>query len=423
MRPDEKLVYARTFPVHVGVDTGKRHHVMVARGPTAVTAEAITVEVTRASFERSLERLYEQFPGVAPHRFLVGIEFAGHHGFTYANFLRETGHEIVSVLPAHTKRAKELDDNSPNKSDEIDAALISRLTSEGRFVPFPFLTDDLARLKLLVTQRHRLTVEISRYKNRLQGFLDLAWPELTAAFSAIDKKTPLAILKRWPLPEDLAAASRRTVRRLIRKTSRGQISSGRTRQIVRDAVHSIGLMQASAERRMEIQHLFARWELARQQTAALDARIEPLVMGSPQARALLTVPEVSLICAATIVTELGDPTSYEHHRQILKLAGMNLVAKTSGMSVRGRRWQSKRGRPMLRRQLFLLAGRWCLPRGLYRQDYLRMLERNGRCRTKAVAALSRKLTPVLLSVMQSGEPFDRDRFLRNRHHGWERARC
>lgn len=38
MGPDEKLVYARTFSVHVGVDTGKKHHVLVARGPSGVAA-------------------------------------------------------------------------------------------------------------------------------------------------------------------------------------------------------------------------------------------------------------------------------------------------------------------------------------------------------------------------------------------------
>lgn len=419
MRPDEKLVYARTYPVHVGVDTGKKHHVLVARGPDGVAADPITVQVSRSSFERSLERLYGQFPDVAVDEFLIGIEFAGHHGFTYAHFLRQQGHEVVSVLPAHTKKAKELDDNSPNKSDEIDAALISRLTGEGRFVPFPFLSEDLARLKLLVMQRHRLTVETTRYKNRLQGILDLAWPELPAAFSSIEKRTPLAMLRRWPLPEELAEASPRAVRRLIRKVSRGQISAEKTRMILEEARTSIGLTQAPDERTLELRQLFARWDLAREQIAVLDGRIEPLVLACPEAAALLTVPDVSLTCAATIVTELGDPATYEHPRQILKLAGMNLVAKQSGQSVHGRRWQSKRGRPMLRRQLFLLAGRWCHPRGLYREDYLRMIERNGRCRKKAVAALARKLVPVLFQIMKTGEPFDRELFLANRHRGPE----
>jgi hypothetical protein len=69
---------------------------------------------------------------------------------------------------------------------------------------------------------------------------------------------------------------------------------------------------------------------------------------------------------------------------------------------------------MLRRQLFLLAGRWCLTRGLYHQDYLALKARNGGAGTKAVCTLARKLVPLLLKVMQSGEAFDKDRWLGNR---------
>jgi len=97
-----------------------------------------------------------------------------------------------------------------------------------------------------------------------------------------------------------------------------------------------------------------------------------MVEQCPEARVLTTIPEVSAICAATLVAELGTPADYQHPRQVLKLAGMNLVEKSSA-SLHGRRRQSKRGRPMLRRQLFLLAGRWCQTRGLYRQEYLALL--------------------------------------------------
>jgi hypothetical protein len=88
---------------------------------------------------------------------------------------------------------------------------------------------------------------------------------------------------------------------------------------------------------------------------------------------------------------------------------MNLVEKSSA-SLHGRKRQSKRGRPMLRRQLFLLAGRWCQARGLYRQEYLALVARNGGLRTKAVCAIARKLVPLLLAVMQSGEPFEEARW-------------
>lgn len=86
---------------------------------------------------------------------------------------------------------------------------------------------------------------------------------------------------------------------------------------------------------------------------------------------------------------------------MLKLAGMNLVGRDSGVSVTGRRWQSKRGRPMLRRQLYLLAGWWSSSRGLLREEYPAMVQRNGQLKTKAVCAMARKLEPVLFEVMEA----------------------
>jgi len=46
-----------------------------------------------------------------------------------------------------------------------------------------------------------------------------------------------------------------------------------------------------------------------------------------------------------------------------------------------------------------------------------MLERNGGCRTKAVAAIARKLVPMLFAVMKTGVPFDAERFQRDRRGG------
>jgi transposase len=115
---------------------------------------------------------------------------------------------------------------------------------------------------------------------------------------------------------------------------------------------------------------------------------------------------VSVVCTATLVAELGTPETYESPRQVLKLAGMNLARKESGTSVRGRIKQTKRGRPALRRQLFLLAARWCMTRGLYRSEYLALRARNGGAKTSAMCAIARKLVPMLLHIMQSGDVFD-----------------
>jgi transposase len=403
------------------VDTGKLFHKLVARGPDGRRRAPIRVDVNRDSFEAAHRQLLALFPDFTPADILVGLEFAGHHGYTFAHFLARKGYTVVSVLPAHTKRLKEVEDNSPLKSDDKDARLICKLTGDGLFVPFPFLDTPYIDLKVLVVQHHRLTVEQTRFKNRLQTLLDTVWPEFMTHFSKLTKRTPLAILARWPVPQDILQASPRTVARYARKVSRNHFQAPKVRALLASARNSVGLTNALEERRLEIQNLLERWKLLRRQMRELEARIAALVEVCPEAYALTTVPEVSTICAATIVAELGTPDTYEHAAQIIKLAGMNLVGRDSGLAVNGRRWQSKRGRPMLRRQLFLLAGRWCTPRGLLRDHYLALCKRNGNCRTKAVAAVARKIVPVLFEIMRSGRPFDVEQYLRNRNRGGQAA--
>ena len=326
------------------MDTAKTFHKLVARGPDGHRTKAYKVLVSRAGFEAADVHLRSLFPGVAAQQFLVGLEFAGHHGFTFAHFLAQRGYVVVNVLAAHTKASKEIEDNNPRKDDAKDAAQVCRLVGDGIFVRFPFLEHPYLELRLLTVHRHRLTVEATRFKNRLQGLLDLAWPEFLGHFSALHKATPRAILGRWPLPEDLLAAPPRTVRKEIRAASRGHVSPEQVDALFDSARTSIALTQASPERRLEIQSLLARWALVREQLAELERRITALVDACPEAKVLTTVPEVSAVCAATFVAELGTPKDYAHYRQVLKLAGMNLASRSSGQS-EGRKWQSKRGPP------------------------------------------------------------------------------
>lgn len=64
---------------------------------------------------------------------MIGMEPTGHYWKTLANYLMDAGFRVVGVNPYHTKKSKELDDNSPTKSDKKDAITIARLVKDGRF--------------------------------------------------------------------------------------------------------------------------------------------------------------------------------------------------------------------------------------------------------------------------------------------------
>lgn len=268
-------------------------------------------------------------------------------------------------------------------------------------------------LRLLATERRRLGVEETRLKNRLHAALDLAWPEFASYFADLKFDTPMALLERWTLPRELGAAGARTVHALAKKTSRNHVSLARVKAMIASAQATIALEDGAFARKAEIRRLLLRWQLVREHIGIVEGRLAELVEITPAAKALTTVPGIGVVCAATLVAEIGDPMSYESPRQILKLAGMNLVRRQSGTTILGRVRQTKRGRPLLRRQLFLLAARWCQKDALFRAPYERML-RQGKSKTNAVCAIARKLVPMVLTVMQTAEPFDVKRWQADR---------
>jgi transposase len=407
---DDKEAYAREFPVHVGVDTGKEFHKLVARGPDGRRTKAVRVDVGREGFDAADKFLTEKFPGIPRDRMLIGLEFAGHYGLTFAHYLADRGYRIVTVLPSVTKKLKEVEDNSPRKDDAKDAAQICRLVGSGLFVGFSLLEEHAAALRTLTTERERLTREETRLKNRLQSLLDLVWPEFMDHFHNLTKATPRALLARWATPYELLSERPETIRSFIRDVSRNHFKREAVDALLIATAGTVGLTVGLEARASEIRRIMTRWTLLQEHMAAVDKRLAALVDEIPAAKALTTVPGVSVVCATSIVAELGDPGSYVSPRQVLKLAGMNLAGKQSGVSVNGRVKQTKRGRPALRRQLFLLAGRWCQKRALYREQYLALRARNGGKKTSAMCAVARKLVPMLLHIMQTGEPFDTERW-------------
>jgi transposase len=150
----------------------------------------------------------------------------------------------------------------------------------------------------------------------------------------------------------------------------------------------------------------ARWDAIDQQLAEIDDALQAIVRADHRFAVLLTIPEVAERTAAILIAEIGDVANYESPRQVLKMAGLGLARSQSGTTILGPVRITKRGRPALRRELFMLAGRCCKPAGILRARHEAMLARNGKRRIKAITALSRGLVPLVFHILKTGEAFD-----------------
>ncbi|MDQ8155436.1 MAG: transposase, partial [Gemmatimonadota bacterium] len=101
---------------------------------------------------------------------------------------------------------------------------------------------------------------------------------------------------------------------------------------------------------------------------------------------------------------IGDPQSYTSAEQVLKLAGLNLTTKESGVQ-KGTYRISKRGRAELRQQAYLVALGMVQKGALYRAEYEAMVARNGGKKKKALVAISRKVVRLMFSIARDCRSF------------------
>jgi transposase len=391
----------------VGVDAGKFSHTLVVRPQRQPDSKPFSFPTTRAGFDSAVAFIRQQAPGAGAEAVLVGIEFAGNYGFTFAHYLAQLGFPIVSVPPAHTKRWKDVAHNQPLKTDAKDAGTITDLLAQGHFVTFPFLAPAYADLRYLVTARERLSLLRRGAITQLRTLLQVVFPEFEALFPLVTKKTPFTLLRTFPTPQDLLEVPRTKVLRVLKTASRGHLGAETYAQLVAAAQATLGLPGAQARLRQEILLTLERIALFERQIKALEAELVEALQAVPETPYLLSIPKVAPVTAAIFLGSIGDPRAYESGQQILRVAGLSLIERSSGV-LRGTKRISKRGRPLLRQAAYMFAVRSITKGGLFRADYEALCRRNGGAKMKAVVAVMRAGLRLLYSIARDRRTFTID---------------
>jgi transposase len=166
---EQKLQFVQGKGV-AGIDVAPAWHYGQGLRPDGrPLARALRIPNTRAGFDRLLA--FRPTPDV-----VIGLEPTGPYWLPLAPWLAaQPGVTVVLVNPAHVKRAKELDDNTPTKSDAKDAGVIARLVHQGRFLTWTPRPGPWANLQSLAVLRHQQRQAVSQWETRLAGWLVHGW--------------------------------------------------------------------------------------------------------------------------------------------------------------------------------------------------------------------------------------------------------
>lgn len=401
-RLNEKLETITFKTLIVGVDIAK--HNQWARFVDCRGIEhnkAFKFENNRNGFNAILARIYEICKQEDFNKVIVGMEPTGHYWKAFANFLlKQAKITVVLVNPYHTKKAKELDDNSQTKSDKKDALTIARLVKDGRYFETYLPHDIYAELRGLTTTRYSMNKRKKSIINTITAVLDEYFPEFGTVFKQPFKgKASMHLLKVCPIPKFILELGEDGVLDEIRKAVKKTVGRKKAAQLVEAAKDSIGVDYGEYAARFKIQQLMEELELITSQLEAIEAEMAEALKKTEISEYLLSITGMGVVSLATCLGELGDPLRFENARQMSRLAGYNLIEDSSGKNKSGT-CISKRGRKNLRSVLYQISLTMVANNKELRQlyDYLKTRENNPLKKMQALVVISKKVLTLIFTL-------------------------
>jgi len=381
------------------VDIGKRTHTGYWRAYNGAEGKVFSFSNNRSGFEYFLKVIYAAKSNNKADTIIVGFESTGPYGKPLIHYLVRQKVRLVQVNSYHIKRVKELNDNSPLKSDIKDPRVIADIIQLGHFLSPIVPMGVAAELRELIYERETLIRYKTAAYNRLQNILSVVFPEFLSIMKGARSKCAHFLLQKYQTPQKIAELGIKQLTKIIRSISRGRISVNRIEELYNASIHSIGVKEGTTSMAKRIQNCLEHITMYNRQIDSLENDIAISLTHHPSSRFLLSIKGVNVITAAALIGEVGDFECFRSYKTILKLAGLNLYEVSSG-SRRGRRYISKRGRHLLRKILFYASINAIRKHGILRSYYQRLLCHHMP-RIKAIIAVMRKLVCIMFALVRN----------------------
>ena len=328
---------------------------------------------------------------------VVGYESTGPYAEPLVHYLAPKQVKVVQVNPMHTKKMKEVNDNSPLKTDEKDPRVIADIIRLGHTLSIIVPEGNAAYLRRLNNARERHVGEQTALLNQLQQLVFLIFPEFKTVLKNMKGKTAQYILKRYTTPERIAAVSKEVLGEEMRKRSMGKFGIQAAESLIGLARQTVGIKEGLGGILMDLRHILMQLEVEVRFLAEIEAELGATLQRIPFSGRLLSIKGLGIVSVVGIIGEVGDFSKFSTQSEIMKLAGLDLYEISSGKR-KGQRRISKRGRGLLRKILFYAAIQMIRKNGIM-YDYYARLTGRGMERMRALIAVSRKLLRIIHAIV------------------------
>lgn len=336
---------------------------------------------------------------------VLACEPTGHRWKPLLDRARARGVELVCVNPMLVHRGREEEDFTRDRSDFKDSTIIAKRVTELRCYVPSVLEGHWCRLRHLGARRADQLVAAGAARQRLRDLLECVWPAVLAtAADPLDAITWRAAMAVSTDPARIVDMGFDAFAAAVRQELPRWGATRRNLRILRAIFHAAGnpggvdTERAAACERAA--YALDDWHYALGQLHDVETRMADVLDALELSTLVTSIRGLSVVGAAAILAETGDPARYDCARTWVKHAGLCPRANESG-NFHGTTKVSGRGRPALRTAAWRAIWGALTHNPVYTARYAHLTTREtnplrpGQARAALAAALLRQLFVVV----------------------------
>ena len=321
-----------------GIDIGKNHHeASIIDYSGKLIGRSCRFPNTHKGANKLMEYITKH---IGDSDVVFGMEATGHYWYSIYSFLNSKNYTVYVINPIQSDSLRSMYIRQ-TKNDSKDSFLIAEVIRFGQFTTTSLADENILSMRQLCRYRDSIIVSRTEIKLRISTILEQIFPEYEELFSTLWGTTSMGILETYVTPDNIANAPIDKLFALIKNKSHDKLTMEKALYVKEAAADTFGIKIAQSAFAFQLNQLFERLNLLNMQIAKLDAEI--LKYYETFDCYLHTIPNISPIIAACILSKIGDIKRFWNSSALVTYAGIDPTVKQSDEFCSTRNHMSKRG--------------------------------------------------------------------------------
>lgn len=340
---------------------------------------------------------------------LIGLEPTSIYWYPLYEFLKSKGFQVCLVDTISVYHNRKTMKKDKGKSDPKDAYSVQDLMIQKKFFFTVNTTKEGFAAKIALKNWMSTQNALISIKTRMRTFLSLSFPELEIRIKKIASTKILAFLKLYSTPKQIVELSEKEfIKEAISKLKYYKEKELKKIYSLAKTTIGVGLHMEMGELTMQKLIEDLRYQLGQEKIWFKHCnKIAESDSGYERVEAIDGLgPKIT----TGLILALGDYNSISNATQITKLAGFNLIDKTSGTSINQSSRISHQGNDALRYWAYHGSLHCIKNKGVFKKLYERKIKNSpGKgSKKRALIAVSDKLIRVVWSMLKKGSVYQKD---------------